>query len=297
MKDIIFLLVAGLVVYIISRLILKEPIIPGRTKNVPTEKKNITTQKKKKRKNDKSLLDEDEVAPFAELFPNLDSIDSHMIRQKDNLFTMIAEVTPVNYFLLDQGEQEAIDATFETWLAQLNYGVRIYLQNRFVDLTLPIEEMQKVMEEEDKEQDSLHPLAMQFGQDMINNLSQWQNAQPRFETKRYLLLDYRVDRKDVRADSEEEFEEKVTDKAFTELRRRLSTAQNQLRKADIVIDMLPTDGIIEVLYYGFNRRKAVKNFYRDIENQEQLALYVTADQTASRINKVKGALEDGEEII
>lgn len=295
MKDLIFLTCAALVVYIISRIILKEPFLPWKDKKVVSESANVATNNKKKKrgKNESSPLEEEESAPFKELFPEVESIGSHMIRQKDNTFTMIAEVTPVNYFLLDQSEQEGIDATFETWLAQINYGVRIYLQNRFVDLTLPIEEMQKVMEEED----SLNPLAYEYGQSMIRDLKAWQRSQPRFETKRYLVLDYKVERKDVRAETDEEFEEKLFDKAFNELRRRLSTAQTQLRKAGIQIEMLPTDGIGEVLYYGFNRRKAVKNYYRDIENQEQLALYVTADQDASRIIRVKGEIDNVEETV
>lgn len=292
-KDIIFLLSAAFVIYIISRIILKEPILPWKQKKNKAETATIANKKNKKGADNGSPLDEEEAAPFEELFPDVESIGSHMIRQKDNTFTMIAEVTPVNYFLLDQSEQEGIDATFETWLAQLNYGVRIYLQNRFVDLTLPVEEMQKVMNEED----TLHPLAYQYGQDMIRSLRDWQSAQPRFETKRYLIFDYKVESKDVRAESKDDFEEKVIEKAFNELRRRLSTAQTQLRKADILIEMLPTDGIGEVLYYAFNRRKAVKNYYRDIERQEQLALFVTADQDASRIIRVKGELENAEKDI
>lgn len=35
-----------------------------------------------------------------------------------------------------------------------------------------------------------------------------------------------------------------------------------------------------------------KNHYRDIEDQEQLALYTTADQTPSKIMRVKGEIED-----
>ena len=34
--------------------------------------------------------------------------------------------------------------------------------------------------------------------------------------------------------------------------------------------------------------KSFKNRYRDIEGQEQLSLYVTADQTPQRIALVKG---------
>jgi len=57
------------------------------------------------------------------------------------------------------------------------------------------------------------------------------------------------------------------------------------------VQLLSTDGIVEVVYYAFNRRKAMKNRYRDIERHEQLALYVTADQSAERVAAVRGEID------
>ena len=287
MVDVLFLVSMALIVYVIARIILKEPILPWKEKSDNTSY-TLPIGKKKKQQIEGSPLDEIEAAPFRELFGHVRGFENHMIRHNDNTFTMMAEVEPVNYFLLDQSEQEAIDSIFETWLAQLNYPVRIYLQNRFIDLTEPIQDIQQVMDEEE----DLHPMAVQFGQNMINDLKSWQRSQPRYETKRYLVFDYKVEVKDIRAEDAEELEEKIIDKAFNELYRRINTAKSQLRKAEISVELLTTDGIAEVLYYGFNRRKAIKNRYRDIENQEQLALFVTADQTASRIARVKGEMED-----
>lgn len=280
----------GLAVYVAGRLFLKEPILPWATKKDKNEGPVVPANKKKSKnsKNPDNPLDEVEAAPFRELFSHVVEIEHHMIRHKDNTFTLLAEVEPVNYFLLDQEEQEGIDATFETWLSQLTYPVRVYLQNRFVDLTLPIQEIQQVMDQED----DMHPLARQFGQNMITDLIHWQNAQPRYETKRYLIFDYRVETKDIKADDAEDMEEKIIDKAFNELYRRLKTAQGQLRKADMHVQMLTTSGINEVLYYGFNRRKAKKNYFRDIAAQEQLSLYSTADQSATYVARVKGEIEN-----
>lgn len=137
MKHVTFLLITGAIIYIVSRLILKEPIIPwGDKKNAKSNTQGFNQKKKSVKKS--NSLSEEEALPFRELFSNIKSIDNHMIHHHDNTFTLIAEVDPVNYFLLDSDEQEGIDATFKTWLAQINYSVRIYLQNRFVDLTLPI---------------------------------------------------------------------------------------------------------------------------------------------------------------
>lgn len=289
MKDILFLLTTSLIIYIVSRIILKEPILFWKKSKVQQPVvKNGKSKKQGKKKGVVNPLEEIESAPFRELFSHVQGIENHMIRHHNNTFTMIAEVEPVNYFLLDQEEQEGIDSIFETWLAQLNYSIRIYKQNRFVDLTKPIKEIQSVLDNEQQN----NPNGLLFGQNMIENLIRWQKEQPRYETKTFVIFDYIVDVKDLKADDAEELEEKIVDKAFAELNRRVNTAKSQLRKADMNVEMLATDGIGEVLYYGFNRRKAKKNHYRDIEEQEQLALYSTAEQTKSRIIKVKGEMEN-----
>jgi hypothetical protein len=287
MKDILFLVVCALVIYVIARIILKEPILPWKNNKESIEIPKNLSKKGNRNKKNSSAVDEEEALPFQNMFSSIHSIENHMIRHKDNTFTMVAEVDPVNYFLLDQSEQEGIDKVFETWLAQINYPVRIYLQNRFVDLTDPINAIQATMQQEE----DLPPLAYEYGQKMIADLRNWQLAQPRYETKRYLIFDYKVDAKDIKADDKEELEEKIYDKAFNELYRRVMTAKNQLRKADMDVKLLASDGIGEVLYYTFNRRKAVKNRYKDIEEQEQLALYVTATQEAEFIAQVKGEID------
>lgn len=292
MKDILVFAVIGLGLYVFARLMMKEPILPWKEKKSTTTKASNTSGKLSlfggKKKTSNNPLDEEESAPFQELFNNVTKIEKHMIHYKDNRFVMMAEVQPVNYFLLDQDEQSGIDSIFETWLAQITDSVRIYLQNRFVDLTEPIQEIKETMEK----QDDMHPAAIEYGENMIKELKEWQSSLPRYETKRFILFDYQVDPKDIKLSEGDELQERIEDKAFNELHRRVNTAKNQLRRADMQVDLLTTDGICEVLYYGFNRRKAVKNRYRDIENKEMLALYVTADQTAEQIVKVKGELED-----
>ena len=291
MTDILVFAALGLGIYVFYKIMMKEPIIPGRgKKKVTTNEQQFNNQMKNSNKKKNVVVDplaEDEAAPFGELFPEVLDIDNHMVHLENNQFVMIAEVEPVNYYLLDQSEQNGIDAIFETWLAQINYHVRVYLQNRYVDLTDPINEIQKNMDLED----DMDPLAKQFGENMIQSLRSWQNAQPRYETKRYILFDYQVDPKEIKADDQEDLQERILDKAFNELHRRVNTAKSQLRKANMKVQLLSTDGISEVLYYAFNRKKAVKNRYRDIEGQEMHSIYVTADQPAEQIVRVKGEIE------
>lgn len=288
MKDLLFIAVLVSAVYIFYRIMLKEPILPWKEKKPQTPKVKTKTGKTKKTAN--AETEEEEARPFQELFPNVVGIENHMIRHSNNTFSLMAEVYPVNYFLMNPSEQDAVDAIFETWLAQVE-DVRWYLQNRFVDLTEPIKEIQKTMDSED----DLHPNAIEYGLNLIEELKNWQSSTPRYETKRFMVFDYRVDEKEIRAETDEELEEKIIDKAFNELHRRLTAAKMQLKKADIEVHMLTTDGISETLYYQFNRRRALKSQYRDFEEQEKLAMFVTADQTAAQILRVKGEIESAEE--
>ncbi|KOO48175.1 hypothetical protein AMD01_05055 [Priestia koreensis] len=296
MIDAIVLVAMGLGFYVFAQLMLKEPIIPwGKKKkrgNKQDPPKGKGPKNKKSNNGKKNVGDEEEPDPFEELFSDMEEIVKKMIRFENDRFVMIAEVDPVNYFLLSPEEQEAIDRTFETWLATLHYPVQIYLQNRYVDLSDPIEKMRDIM----LGQDDLPTNAIEYGQSMIEDLTRWQELTPRYETKRYLAISYQVNVKEINADDKDELEEKILQKATNELSRRMSAAANTLRKARIGVNRLDNDGIGELLYFAFNRKKALKNRYKDIAQNEMLALYTTADQDERHIELVKEMIErDAEE--
>src|SRR5690606_26317801 len=103
---------------------------------------------------------------------------------------------------------------------------------------------------------------------------------------RYLIFTLKINTAEITAD-DEELEEKIVDKAFAELHRRVITAKNQLNKARMDVQLLTNEGIADVIYHAFNRKKAVKNRFKDFGEQEMLASYVTADQDDIRIELVK----------
>ncbi|MCM3619701.1 hypothetical protein M3936_19205 [Sutcliffiella horikoshii] len=283
MRDILIMAVIGMAIYVFARVMLKEPILPwGKKKNVSNTARKVSQKKSVQADMDKSI-------PFEELFSDLLEIKDHMFRKTNNQFVLVAKVEPVNYFLLSNDEQEAIDIAFETWLAQINYPVQWYLQNRYIDLSEPIEEMRKSMRTED----DLDVNAAEYGQAMIDDLMKWQSISPRYETKRFAVFQHRIEVNDLKADNDEELETKVLEKAFAELYRRFNTAKGALRKAGVELELLTNEDLGELLYYAFNRRKAFKNKYKDVALQEQLSLYVTADQDDSRIEAVKEMIENG----
>jgi hypothetical protein len=288
MIDILIMGTVGIVFYVFWKLMLKEPILPWKEKVVTDSAPMQGGKKKKKRKHEVDIEQEPQL--FEELFENMKDISNHMIRFHDNSFTLIAEVEPVNYFLKSQDEQEAVDTVFESWLASINYPVQWYLQNRFIDISEPIKHMSQSM----KDSEDLNEAALSFGQAMINDLISWQSQTPRYETKRYIVFSHKINVSDLNADSKEELEEKLIEKSFAELMRRLNSAKNQLRKAEMNVFLLPTEGIYELLYHTFNRRKAVKQRFKDMVENEKNAMYVTADQTDDRIEAVKEAIEENE---
>ncbi|MED1461704.1 hypothetical protein, partial [Bacillus safensis] len=230
-----------------------------------------------------------EPSPLEDFFDDFHSISNHMLRKKDNSFTIIAEVHPVNYFLKSASDQETIDVAFETWLATLNYpDVQIFIQSRLIDLTDPIEEMKKNMEQAD----DLNAAAISYGHGHIQDLINWQYATPRYETRFYLAFTYRVKPGTIIAENEEEYEEKLIDKSFAELFRRVNSAKSHLRRAEVSVELLSTDGILDLYYHIFNRQKALKSRFSDLSMNENRALYVTADQSDSRIELVKENIND-----
>lgn len=287
MKDILIMAIFGFVIYAFARKMEKKPILPWKEGSIPTDVK-ISGKKQKKNKHSIELDQEPNV--FQDLLNDIKEINNHMIRFHDNTFMLIAEVEPVNYFLLSHEEQEAIDVTFERWLAQIasSQNTQWYLQNRYVDLSEPTEEMRKSM----LDADDLHENAVEYGKSLIEDLTKWQQIAPRYETKRYIRFIHQVKVNEITADHKEELEEKIVDKAFAELYRRMNAAKSQLRKARMEVHLLTNEGICEVLYHAFNRRKAVKNRYKDIALQEMTSLFVTADQDSTRIELVKEGLDN-----
>ncbi|WP_214484562.1 hypothetical protein [Bacillus sp. SM2101] len=294
MSVLIYAVIFAIVAWIFVRTISKEPLIPWGKKKAKKNKQNrkppasSNSVKSKQKKNTGYIEDDPDL--FEELLEDFEDITEHMIRLTNNEFVLIAEVTPVNYFLLSQHEQEAIDVEVERWLAQIDYPTKLYFQNRYIDLTEPIEEIQKNM----TSQEDLPAAAYQYGVSMLEDLANFQTNTPRYDTKRYILFTYQVPNNSIEADTDEEREEKILDKAFQELYRRFNTAKSALHKAKVEIDLLTTEGLINLLYYTFNRKKAVKHQFKDMVDREKLSLYVTSEQSQRRIELVKEMIENGD---
>ncbi|MCK6259526.1 hypothetical protein LCY76_23425 [Fictibacillus sp. KIGAM418] len=288
MEDLIFLLIFGSIAWIVFRLAAKLPIIPFQKKQT---KKQTISNGKKALGNQKKAINTIEIDQEPNLMEDLLSsvvdIKDNMLHLTDNRFVMYCEVDPVNYFLKSNSEQETIDVAFETWLATLDYQVIWYLQNRFIDLSHPIENMRKEL----RNTEDLHPNALSYGDSLIKELEQWQNYSPRFETKAYIIFQYQVKTSSITADTEDELQEKITEKAKQEIIRRINTAASSLRKAEIGLKVLDSEGILDIFYHALNRRTAAGLKLKNLKESENFSLYSTADQDQIRVQLVKEMTE------
>ncbi|WP_026801301.1 hypothetical protein [Pontibacillus halophilus] len=292
----IYSIVFGLGGWVFWRYMSKEPILPWSNKKSQS-KKDVSksgappskNHKRSKKKNSPDDYEEVEPNLFQHFLEDMEGITDHMIRLVNNEFVLIAEAIPVNYHLLSQHEQESIDNEVERWLSKLDYPTKPYFQNRYIDLTEPIEEIKNNL----NSQDDIPEAAYRYGISMMEDLAEFQARTPRYETKRYIIFNYQVPVSEIEADSDEELEERILDKAFQELYRRYNTAKSSLGKGKIGLELLTSDGIVGLLYYTFNRKKAVKHRFKDIVEREKLALYPTAVQEQRKIELVKEMIENG----
>ena len=282
MRDVLIIVGILAALYIFYKVMVKEPILPW------MEAKEKPLKVNQKNKNQKGQYQEAE--SIRQFLSKVKDIKDNMFILSNNKYTKVLEVTPVNYFLLSQEEQEGIDAQFETWLAQIDYNVQLYMQNRFIDLDEPITAMEETVQRERTV--GLSDLAVEYAANLVGNLREWERTTPRYDTKYYVVLPYQVEVNKIEADSKEELQEKVHRKAQQELNRRTNTAVNSLTKANMQVKELSNVGLVELLYYTLNRRKAAKLKFKDIMKNDSFSLYVTANQTDEHIEKVKELIRD-----
>lgn len=200
-----------------------------------------------------------------------------MIHLPNNTYVMAIKCEPVNYHLRNGLEQEGIDVKFEQWLTTLDYEVVIHLQNRRVDFRQQYEDYKNNINLDE----NLNDNARDYCYMALEYMNQWLNAQPRFETIRYVLFPYKGESK--------VFSLKNLDKstrALRELVRRASTGKNYLDSCGVKSQMCTTADLAEMLYHSLNRKRSNKARFADVQLQEMLAYYCTSEQDAIRIKKV-----------
>lgn len=223
------------------------------------------------------------VAPLTKTNPNstqntlqIAEIRDGIVIMNDGSYRSVIMVKSINFDLMSQQEQEAVEYSYQGFLNSLYFPVQIFLRSQRIDLQPYIEKLDKIRTEHDN---MLLALLMEDYIGYIDSLSQQTNI---MDKKFYVVVPYFpvVDVQKALTQSKNFFsglaglfnskEQHVTineaelEKAKTELRNRVQATLQGLLQCGIQGLPLDTQELIELYYDTYNpdtaTRQQLKNF-------------------------------------
>lgn len=244
---------------------------------------NPKYQGKFKKHNKKKTIESSSTFDISQIFKNLEAITNNMLVYKDNKFSMILEIDPANFYLLSDTEKKAVINNIEGYIGSVDYNFRTYVQTRYIDLKDHIKNMEEVSQNTKNLSDS----AKIYASEVIEDTVEWLNVIPRYKTFRFIIFPLILDIQNITADSQEELELKIREKAFSELARRVSHAENSLKKAKISVRVLLKEDLLELQYITLNREKSKHMRFKDKLDAGNFSLYSTRDTQAADVSLVQ----------
>lgn len=200
-----------------------------------------------------------------------------IVIMNDGSFRSVVMLKSINFDLMSQQEQEAVEYSYQGFLNSLYFPVQIFVRSQRVDLQPYIEKLDKIRTEHDN---MLLALLMEDYIGYIDQLSQQANI---MDKKFYIVIPYfpHEDIKKAALDQSKSFfgglgnmfskkEVHVTineadlESAKTELRNRVQALLNGLLQSSIQGLPLDTQELIELYYDTYNpdtaTRQELKNF-------------------------------------
>ena len=213
-------------------------------------------------------------------FMEFDKIEDNMIVQKNgNKYLMVIECQGVNYDLMSQMEQTAVEEGFIGFLNSLRYPIQIYVQTRTVNLENSLSGYKKRVNEIEAELRrreaeyetnvqsgifSNEELGAQFyeltkfrnlyeyGKDIIFNTEQMSLNKNVLNKKYYIITSYYpADMTNSNFDKEE-----LKNIAFSELYTRCQAIITSLSASGVVGKILGSNALADLLYMAYNRDDA-----------------------------------------
>lgn len=199
-----------------------------------------------------------------------------LVIMNDGTFRSVVMVKSINFDLMSPSEQEAVEYGYQGFLNSLYFPIQIFLRSQKVDLQPYIEKLDKVRTEHDN---MLLALLMEDYIGYIDSLSQQTNI---MDKKFYIVIPYASTPEGDKAmtsnpgfikglsalmSKKEQrivINEKVLEKAKTELRNRVQSVLSGLGQCGIKGLPLDTQELIELYYDTYNpdtaTRQQLKNF-------------------------------------
>lgn len=221
--------------------------------------------------------------PTAQANPNstqnslqIAEIRDGVVIMNDGSFRSVIMMKSINFDLMSQQEQEAIEFSYQHFLNSLYFPVQIFVRSQKVDLQPYIEKLDKIRTEHDN---MLLALLMDDYIGYIDALSQQTNI---MDKKFYIVIPYFAHGEDTRAlaqsknffsglttlfHSQEQhviINEVDLEKAKAELRNRVQSVLSGLRQCSVQGLPLDTHELIELYYDTYNpdtaTRQQLKNY-------------------------------------
>lgn len=223
------------------------------------------------------------VKPVAHTNPNstqnmlqFAEIRDGIIIMNDGSFRSIIMVKSINFDLMSQNEQEAVEYNYQGFLNSLYFPIQIFVRSAKVDITPYIERLEKIRTEHDN---MLLAMLMEDYVGFINQISQQTNI---MDKRFYVVIPFfpQIDPQKALTNSKNfitglvgmfntkeqhvVINEADLQKAKTELRDRVQSVLSGLMQCGVQGLPLDTQELIELLYDTYNpdtaTRQPLKNF-------------------------------------
>ena len=279
--DVIIMIVFGVVILIvgIAFLISKSKLENQKgkpavgTNNVKNTNKS-TKEESNYKKNPNANVAKEDVFNFME-FEKIQ--DNMIIQQKGEKYTAVIKCKGINYNLMSEVEQLAVEEGFMTFLNTLKFPVQLYVQAQSVNLKSNIasykENMKSIYEEyddingeyntvlnslestdeeiqdvEDKRNSILNVL--EYGQDIVRYVEKLALNKSMLQRSFYVLVSYY---KSELSNASNFNKEELLDICYSELFTRVQSIMSGLSMCSVNESILNSNEIAELLYSAYNR--------------------------------------------
>lgn len=211
-------------------------------------------------------------------FMEFDKISDNMIiQEKETKFTMVIQCKGINYDLMSEIEQMAVEEGFITFLNTLKYPIQLYVQARAVDLKKSMNIYKQNMSElenkfkvaEDKfvdisneinadyqdiknarEEKNKYQHILEYGQDITKYVERISLNKHVLQRKYYIVLSYH---KSEVTTTTEFTKDEIYDICYRELQTRALSLISALSACSVQGTILDSNGLAELLYISYNR--------------------------------------------
>ncbi|MEG0072930.1 MAG: hypothetical protein RR922_00840 [Clostridia bacterium] len=249
----------------------------------------IMTDKKppKTKETGKGEVDKEEEKIFAKKavpmvdivnFMEFDKISDDMIIQKGgNVYTMVVQCKGINYDLMSEIEQMAVEEGFITFLNTLRCPIQIYVQARAVDLRSSMriykekiddielqcktyeQDLKKAIQEPTTSHKDLFDAQLNYqkysnmfsyANDITNYVEKMSSNKQMLQRKFYIIFSYN---KSEITNLEKFTPQEITQMCYTELYTRARSIISALQACSVSGEVIDSNQLAELLYISYNR--------------------------------------------